>query len=291
MPTLSCIGAGLLGKTLCHLLSNQVSLQQVVNRSAESSQQAVDFIGAGSAACMDSLQPADIWLIATPDDAIADTGQALFESGVLRAGNIVFHCSGALGSNALQLTNAGIHSASVHPIHSFASPNQSITTFAGSHCAVEGDSQALEVLSSIFNSIGGLPFEIDSDRKVLYHASTVMACNYLVALLETSQQLLGASGVDPSGSNPLEPLIRQTLDNFFSTDACSALTGPIARGDDNTVARHLAAFEEQPDSQLWQQVYRALGNATVAISADQGQANAESLKTIKSLLQTKPDDH
>ena len=291
MPTLSCIGAGLLGKTLCHLLSNQVSLQQVVNRSAESSQRAVDFIGAGSAACMDSLQPADIWLIATPDDAIADTGQALFESGVLRAGNIVFHCSGALGSNALQLTNAGIHSASVHPIHSFANPNQSITTFAGSHCAVEGDSQALEVLSSIFNSIGGLPFEIDSDRKVLYHASTVMACNYLVALLETSQQLLGASGVDPSGSNPLEPLIRQTLDNFFSTDACSALTGPIARGDDNTVARHLAAFEEQPDSQLWQQVYRALGNATVAISADQGQASAESLKTIESLLQTKPDDH
>jgi hypothetical protein len=53
----------------------------------------------------------------------------------------------------------------------------------------------------------------------------------------------------------------------------------------------LAAFEEQPDSQLWQQVYRALGNATVAISADQGQASAESLKTIESLLQTKPDDH
>ena len=73
MPTLSCIGAGLLGKTLCHLLSNQLSIQQVINRSVASSQQAVDFIGAGRPASIDNLEPADIWLIATPDDAIAAT--------------------------------------------------------------------------------------------------------------------------------------------------------------------------------------------------------------------------
>ena len=291
MPTLSCIGAGLLGKTLCHLLSNQLSMRQVINRSVASSQQAVDFIGAGRPASIDNLEPADIWLIATPDDAIAATGQALFESGVLRADNIVFHCSGSLGADALQFAKAGINRASVHPIHSFANPSQSRNSFAGSYCAVEGEPQAVEVLSSLFNAIGALPFNIDGSRKVLYHTSTVMACNYLVSLLETSRQLLAASGVDSSGANPLEPLIRQTMDNFFATDAKSALTGPIARGDNKTVARHLAALEAHPDHQLWQQVYTALGNAAVPISAEQGQASAESLEAIASMLQSTQGDN
>lgn len=290
MPTLSCIGAGSLGKTLCHLLSHQLHIQQIVNRTVESSQQAVDFIGSGSAACLDSLQPADIWLIATPDDAIAVAGQALFESGVLRADNIVFHCSGALGADIFEFADAGINCASVHPVHSFANPSQSINSFAGSHCAIEGEPQAVEVLSSLFNTIGALPFDIDGSRKVLYHASTVMACNYLVSLLETSQQLLSASGVDSAGTNPLEPLIRETMDNFFATDAKSALTGPIARGDKKTVARHLAALDADPSNQRWQQVYRALGHAAVPISADQGQASAESLQAIEALLQCQQGD-
>ena len=284
MHTLSCIGAGLLGKTLCHLLSRQLTIGQVINRSANSSQQAVDFIGAGSAGSLDNLLPADIWLIATPDDGIAAAGQALFESGVLEAGNIVLHCSGSLGANAFQFASQGVSRASVHPIHSFANPSQSIQTFAGSHCAVEGEPQAVEVLSSLFNAIGALPFDIDGDRKVLYHASTVMACNYLISLLETSQQLLSASGVSSTEANPLEPLIRQTMDNFFASDAKSALTGPIARGDDKTVARHLAALEAEPDRPVWQQVYSALGNAAVPISAQQGQASAESLEIIQKLL-------
>lgn len=75
MQTLSCIGAGLLGKTLCHLLSNQLSIQQVINRSMQSSQLAVDFIGAGRAAAVEDIQPADIWLIATPTMRLARLGK------------------------------------------------------------------------------------------------------------------------------------------------------------------------------------------------------------------------
>jgi len=290
MPTLSCIGAGLLGKTLCHLLSDQLDIHQVINRSVPSSQQAVDFIGAGRAASVENIQPADIWLIATPDDAIAEAGQALLQSGVVQSGTIIFHCSGALNAEALPFDDPQIYRASLHPIHSFANPSQSLTSFAGSHCAVEGAPQAVEVLTPLFSAIGALPFTIDSERKVLYHASTVMACNYLVSLLETSQQLLSASGVDSSEANPLEPLIRQTLDNFFAAGAQSALTGPIARGDSNTVARHLGALDAEPDQQLWQQVYRSLGAAALGISAQQGQASEESLKAIETLLHAKQDD-
>jgi predicted short-subunit dehydrogenase-like oxidoreductase (DUF2520 family) len=291
MQTLSCIGAGLLGKTLCHLLSNQLSIQQVINRSMQSSQLAVDFIGAGRAAAVEDIQPADIWLIATPDDAIGEAGQTLLQSGALKPGTIVFHCSGALGAEALGFADPQVYRASLHPIHSFANPSQSLTSFAGTHCAVEGAPQAIEVLTPLFSAIGALPFTIESQRKVLYHASTVMACNYLVSLLETSQQLLSASGVDSSKANPLEPLIRQTLDNFFATNARSALTGPIARGDNNTVARHLAALDAEPDHQLWQQIYRSLGRAAVAISAEQGQASTESLEAIAQSLKPSAGDN
>ena len=285
MRTLSCIGAGLLGKTLCQLLSSQVRIGQVINRSPLSSQNAVDFIGTGTPACFADIAPAAIWLIATTDDAIESTGQALYNSGVLKPGNIVFHCSGSVSSAAVfKFASDDIYTGSVHPIHSFANPSESLKCFAGTHCAVEGQPQATALLTHLFTALGALPFAIDADRKALYHASTVMACNYLVSLLETSQQMLLASGYPAKGSSPLEPLIRQTMDNFFKHDAKSALTGPIARGDDHVVASHLEAMAGEPNGDLWQQVYSALGSAAVPISAQQGQASTESLQAITKLL-------
>ena len=111
-----------------------------------------------------------------------------------------------------------------------------------------------------------------------------MTCNYLVSLMALGEQMLAASGVDSEADNrsPLEPLIRQTLDNYLSTDAVSALTGPIARGDSATIEAHLQALQGQPE--LWQKVYCALGNATIELSAQQGQASADSLATISTLL-------
>ncbi|MDG1311152.1 MAG: DUF2520 domain-containing protein [Porticoccaceae bacterium] len=290
MPTLSCIGAGSLGKTICHLLSSQLEIQQIINRSPSSSQQAVDFIGAGTLGSFANLAHADIWLIATPDDDIEAAGEALWQSGVLRAGDTVFHCSGSLSASILNYEGAAIYTASIHPIHSFSNPSQSLKSFPGSHCAMEGQPEAMEVLSPLFTAIGALPFAIDADRKVLYHAATVTACNYLVSLLETSQQMLTAAGVDSAEANPLEPLIRQTMDNFFRTDARSALTGPIARGDHKTVTSHLIALETGTDTDLWQQVYRTLGNATVNIAAQRGQASTENLERISRLLKPEASD-
>ncbi|MBT5388005.1 MAG: DUF2520 domain-containing protein [Porticoccaceae bacterium] len=283
MPSLSCIGAGLLGKTVCRLLSNQLNVQQVLNRSTDSAQQAIDFIGAGSATSWSELAAADIWLIATPDNQLETTAHKLWESGVLQLGNIVFHCSGSASSDILKFPDDKIYIASAHPIHSFANPQQSLKTFSGSHCAIEGSPEATELLSNLFANIGAKPFAIESKNKALYHAATVLACNYLVSLLETSRQLLDAAGVD-SQANPLESLIRQTLDNYLTTGAEASLTGPIARGDSQTVAKHLEAIQDQPQGQLWQQVYSALGNAALPISAAQGQASEDSLAKIAALL-------
>jgi len=284
MITLSCIGAGRLGKTICRLLAGKVEIRQIVNHSLASAQSAVDFIGSGSAVSMADLQPADIWLIATPDGQIKLVYEQLKASGVLHNNAIVFHCSGAIGSSVLYSDDVKINVASVHPIHSFADPQKSLKDFSGSHCAIEGQANAVTTLQGLFEDIGAIPFIIDSQHKALYHTATVMACNYLVSLLEASQQILATAGVDGCDGNPLESLIRQTLDNYLSTDATSALTGPIARGDTKTITSHLQALAQNGDNQLWQQVYTALGKATLPIAAQQGQASKSDLQQIEKLL-------
>jgi len=284
MTTLSCIGAGRLGKTICRLLADKVSIQQIINRNLSSSQRAVDFIGSGLATPITDLQPANIWLIATPDSQIESAYKQLQASGVLENKTIVFHCSGAIGASVLYSSNADIDVASVHPIHSFADPQKSLSHFPGCHCAIEGQPDAVEVLQTLFESIGALPFVIDSQHKPLYHSATVMACNYLVSLMQTSQQILAVAGIDDRNGNPLESLIRQTLDNYLDTNATSALTGPIARGDVKTVASHLDALRQESDGDLWQQVYTALGKATLPIASQQGQASSTDLQQIKELL-------
>lgn len=288
MQTLSCIGAGRLGKTLCYLLSQHptLSIGQIINSSSASSHSAIEFIGSGSPATINDLKEADIWLIATPDNQIKSVAKQLRSAKVLKPETVVFHCSGLLPSTVLNNENQSLNVASVHPIHSFADPKRSIETFSGCHCAIEGSTDAVAQLDALFSSLGALTFTLDSQHKSLYHAASVMACNYLVSLLEVSHQMLKEAGIDEAiidsaeNSSPLESLIRQTLDNYYSLGATQALTGPIARGDTDTVETHINALQQAPDSDLWKQLYSALGKATVSISAKQGQASKEHLAAI-----------
>lgn len=291
MAILSCIGAGRLGQTLCNLFSQQLTIGQVINTSMDSSRRAIDFIGAGSPATIDNLKQADIWLIATPDHQIETVTQQLHSAEVLTADSIIFHCSGLLSSSILQGGKDNLNIASVHPIHSFANPRRSIKGFSGCHCAIEGSEKAVTDLSKLFTSIGALPFALDSQHKSVYHAATVMACNYLVSLLEVSHQMLQAAGIESTQkSPPLEALIRQTLDNYFSLGATEALTGPIARGDVQTVKTHSNALEKDTDVRQWKQLYAALGNATLPIAAAQGQASEEQLRAIARELNSLASD-
>ena len=296
--TLSCIGAGNVGSTLCRLLSPHVQINQIINRTDGSAGQAVKFIGAGEAVSINDqsyagLRCADIWMLTCPDDQLQCVGDALLSSGALQSGNILFHCSGATSSTIFtKAGEMGVKVASLHPVHSFANPKSSLQSFAGTACGIEGDTAATQGLSRLFEKIGAKLFPIDSDKKSLYHASTVMACNNLVSLLELSKLMLNQSGVDSKNPhNPLQALVQQTLNNYFNTDAQGALTGPISRGDVNTIETHLTALEGAPTA--WQQVYAGLGSIAVDISATQGKASSEDLEKISELLKaatkTRPD--
>lgn len=265
--TLSIVGCGKVGRSLGRLWAGtQVfAVHDVLNRSQQSALDAVVFIGAGRP--IDDyadLRPADIYLIATPDDRIEDCCGALAASGQLSSACVVFHCSGALGAGALRrATQCGAAVASIHPIRSFARPEQVVRDFSGTYCGSEGDRRALDTLNDGFAAIGAKLVAIDGEKKILYHAAAVFASNYLVTLLDLAQHAYVEAGIAPDIALKLiEPLVRETADNVFQLGPPAALTGPVSRGDTATVERQLKAVAN------WNQAYGDLYRDFAALTAD-----------------------
>lgn len=245
-PRLNIIGCGRVGRVLGRLFAQQNTfvIQDVWTRSNASACDAVAFIGAGRA-CTDmaALRIADVTLLGVPDDQITASCAALAASGLLNENSIVFHCSGALSSEALSAARAhGAAVASAHPVRSFADAETVAQNFPGTFCGVEGDARALQLLQPALLAIGAQPVSLNADAKTLYHAASVFACNYLTTIVDTALRAYSAAGIAPDLARHMaQPLITETLVNIFKLGPEQALTGPIVRGDLATVAKQQAA--------------------------------------------------
>jgi len=262
--TLNIVGAGHVGRTLGRLFAARgvFDLRDVKTRASASAQAAVAFIGAGRAvADAQPMRPADVWMLAVADDAIAAAAAALAQS-VPVTGAVVFHCSGAKASGELDaLRRAGALVASVHPVRSFADPATVAASFDGTFCGVEGDDAALATLLPAFEAIGARPVRIDAAAKTVYHAAAVFASNYLVTVMDAALRAWQAAGIPADVARELaRPLATETLANVLRLGPEAALSGPIARGDGATVARQHAAVTawDGPTGAL----YGALATAT-----------------------------
>ncbi len=293
MKKINIIGCGRLGKALGRLWVQQghFSVGDVLNRSLQSGQVAVDFLDQGRPiSVLVEMHYADLFMIATGDDDIEQAARQLQASGHLRPGNVVFHCSGALSSEVLAgARDSGAHVASVHPIKSFANPQRAVDTFAGTFCGMEGDEAALTELRDAVTAIGGQPLRIAASQKPAYHAGGVFISNYLTALLEVGAQAYARAGLSRAvAMQVMEPIARDTLDNVFALGPVEALTGPIARGDVTTVQRQLDALREW-DPRI-ADIYQTLGMVTLALAHDKGQAPTAALSKIAELLaRLRPD--
>ncbi|THC41408.1 Rossmann-like and DUF2520 domain-containing protein [Massilia sp. Mn16-1_5] len=265
---LNIVGAGHVGRTLGRLFHAHAvfAIQDVLTRSHVSAEDAVAFIGAGRAlAQVSELRPAAVWMLAVGDDQIGPACAALAATGLLK-GAIVFHCSGAKASGELAAARqAGARVASVHPVRSFADPVAVAAAFEGTWCGVEGDEEALASLVPAFEGIKARLVTIDPAAKTVYHAASVFAANYLVTVLDAALRAYAAAGVPPEVARELaRPLASETLANVFRLGAPAALSGPVARGDMETVARQQAALQDwdAPTGEL----YAALVEATKTLA-------------------------
>lgn len=289
MKTLNILGAGRLGQTLAHLWHNAqvLTIQALANRTLASAQRAQAFISTGQLFTLDqiaAMPQADLWLIACPDDQLKMYCDLLARTQELNH-STVFHCSGALTAQEV-LASAkaqGASIASIHPIKSFAQPALATQTFQGTYCGVEGDTPALELLIPLFEGMGAHCFTIKADAKTLYHAASVIACNYLVALQELALQTYAQAGVKRTQALAiLQPIVTTTVQTMFQLDTSKALTGPIARGDTQTVAKQLTALNAwNPD---YAELYQSLGQIALQLTRKQHNLEASSLEVLAQLL-------
>ena len=185
-----------------------------------------------------------VW-ITVPDDAIAEVARALARTGEWK-GKTVFHSSGALTSDELAPLRAkGARVASVHPMMTFV--RGAVPQIEGVAFALEGDAAALRAARAIVNKLGGRPFTIRKENKVLYHVFGSFASPLVIALMASMEEVALAAGIRKPDIKPvIAPLLQQTLRNYFKHDAAAAFSGPLARGDIATVRKHLTALKQLP---------------------------------------------
>ncbi len=255
---LALVGPGRAGTTVAVALAARGwTPVAVAGRSvdAPSTVAVAERLGARVVEVADAGRDADLVVVATPDAAIADTALAL--AAGLRPGALVVHLSGACSVeelDKLQGERPDVEVGALHPLQSLPSVELGLERLPGSWCAVGGP-PAVERLAV---SLGMRPFRVAAGDRARYHAAATIASNHLVALLGQAVRVAEAAGLPPEA---LLPLVRASIDNVEALGAVDALTGPVARGDVDTVARHLHTLpaDEQP-------AYRALALEALRLS-------------------------
>jgi len=283
MTRVGIVGAGHTGRALGRLLAQAGwSVEGVACRSEGRAREAVAFIGTGrpTADAAAASRGADVVLVTVPDAAIEATAERLEPE----AGATVAHACGALPADALAaVRRRGAHAGAVHPLRSFADPELAARRFAGTFCAVDGDAPAVESLTRLVAAIGGTPLPVAPGGKALYHAGAVFASNYVVASLEAALRLFAAAGIPRDRAlAPLVALARGTVENVEAVGLPAALTGPVERGDAETVRRHVAALRERAPG--LSEAYAALARLACEVALAKGTIDAAAAGRITSEL-------
>jgi len=181
---------------------------------------------------------AEAIVLCVPDSAIEHAAEA-----VAGAATFVGHTSGATPLSALAPARA--EAFGFHPLQTFA-PGSGPQRFRGAGCAVAGSTpEALSLARWLAETLGMEPFEIDDQGRAAYHAAASIASNFLVTLQHAAEQVAAGAGLDPAEARALvAPLVRCTVENWASLGPERALTGPVARGDESTVAAQRQAVAE-----------------------------------------------
>lgn len=194
--------------------------------------------------------PADIVVLCVPERELAAA------SAAVPSGPFVGHCSASAPLDLLAPHERFV----AHPLMTVTREG---ARFTGAVCAIDGSSpRALAAARALAENIGMRPIHVPADRRVLYHAAASVASNFLVTLEAAAERLGAPCGVDRAG---LAPLVRAAVENWAALGGQAALTGPIARGDDATVAAQRAAVAAEAPELL--PMWDALAGATRALAA------------------------
>ena len=286
-PRVAIVGAGNWGTALARALRRAgIQIEAVVAHSGAGLKKArrlAKQVGARGVVDLSEVRAELIWLC-VPDAAIEQAAHSL-AAEVEWKGRVALHSSGALTSDVLgMLRRRGASVASVHPMMTFVKGSRlsdARPALAGVPFAVEGDPAAVRAARRVIRDVGGHAYAILKKDKAAYHAWGTFASPLFTALLATTEQVAMLAGVNrKEAKRRMIPILQQTLANYAALGAAGGFSGPIVRGDVDTVKEHLRALRGKRAAR---EVYSALARGALQYLP------ARNKKLLKQLLDCQPD--
>ncbi len=274
MKGVSIIGVGRVGGAIALALDNKgYKINNLISRSLENANVIAKQTSSKPNMCnLSELKDfsTDIVFISTQDSEIDNVVEEL-KHKTFHKNTYVFHTSGSLSSvvlNELKANNCIV--GSIHPLISISDSHLGVKRFGDAYFCVEGDLEAVGLAKEIVKDLGGKAFTIDAKYKSLYHASAVMACGHIVALIDASMEMLQICGLDSDSSKEvLMPLIKSTIKNLEEQKNSEALTGTFARGDLATLEKHIETIGDNSSDEILE-LYLNLGERSLRLAKEQG---------------------
>lgn len=280
------IGAGRVGTAMASLLSSGgYPVVAVVDVSKEARERGARLSGARATADpAEAAAGADIVIITTPDRIIEETCRSIAGSSGDLGGKTFIHMSGALRVGVLEPARLkGARVASIHPIQTFADLEGALRELPGSTFGVTCEQEIVEWARGFVAGLGGTMRLINDEDKVLYHAAAVLACNLTTMVKHGALALARELGFsDEEFAKTFMPLAKATTQNVARLGPAGALTGPLARGDLDTVEKHLEALDDF-DPEL-AAMYRAVCTWGLKVVAERGDVDSETIARMRDLL-------
>ena len=290
MTTIGIIGTGKMGTSLGRALHRYgIPITAISDSSPEAAQESLALLEDADtviAHAQTTAGMADLIILTVPDDSLTAVVDQLRNARIRWEEKTVFHCSGLHSAGLLAPLRAqGARTASVHPIQSFAGKDGGPESFRGITFGIEGDAKALDQARSLIEILGGRVLVLDPKEKPLYHAACSIASNLFVALTGLAVELLKETGMESASAfAALTPLIRGTLKNMTESGPKTSLTGPLKRGDIDSVASHLKALKKDPAAAA---VYRRLSLLALEWVRLEKDLNPEKTEALENLLKEK----
>ncbi len=258
------IGAGKVGTTLGKYLSiHGKNVTGFYSRTHESADEAATFAETETYSSLCKLvEESDVIFITTPDGVIPQVWGELLHQDI--SNRIICHFSGSLSSHVFSgREEAGASGISMHPMYAFSDKFHSYEQFHTAYLTLEGDPEAVAVMKPMWEAIGHHVLTLKAEDKIKYHAAAAMASNEMLGLMQASLDILSECGFSEKDSMALlTPLVQGNIASMLEKGCVNALTGPVERGDAQTVRKHLQALEGSKAGKI----YQSLGSTMVELA-------------------------
>ena len=262
------IGAGKVGFSLGkYLVEHGITVTGYYSRNPASAKEASEFTETVFFENLaDIVKDSDTLFITVPDGVIGDVWDDMGDLTV--KGKNICHCSGSVSSAVFfNAEDRGAFRYSVHPLYAVSDRYSSWKDLGKAHITIEGSQAHLAETADIFRSLGNRVTIMENpEKKAIYHAAAVMVSNQMAALADLGAQLLTTCGFTrEDAETALAPLITGNALKIGQVGPVEALTGPIERGDAQTVRKHLDAMEEENLTEI-REIYEGLSRVLVEMA-------------------------